>query len=60
MNGEWTGKSGDPQQTHSHLNYFLMLFPPSQLNHIVIFMNGELGRIERHAQQPVRLLNSLA
>ena len=39
--GEWIGKGGDLQYTHSFLDYFSMMFPPSQLNLIVDLMNGE-------------------
>ena len=40
-------QSGNPQQTHSCLDYFLMLFPPSQLNLIVDLINGELGKNQK-------------
>ena len=50
-NGECIGNCGDPRQTHSHLEYFLMLFPSSQLNLIVNLTNMViLQRIERTAQ----------
>ena len=35
-----------PQQSHSHLLHFLIMFPPSQLNLIVELMNGEYGEME--------------
>ena len=47
-NGECIGKGGDPQQTHSHLEYFIMLFPPSQLNLIANLMNGELAKNQKN------------
>ena len=46
--GYMLGRGGDNQTSYSHLEYFLMLFPPEQLQLILQFTNNELAMARKN------------
>ena len=46
--GYMLGRGGDHPNSYSHLEYFLMLFPPEQLQLILQLTNNELAMVRKN------------
>ena len=54
--GYMLGCGGDHQNSHSHLEYFLMLFPPEQLRLILQLTNNELAMARKNYTTAVEIV----
>ena len=50
-------RKGDLQQTHSHLEFFMMLFPPTQFDLIMNLTNGELAKNKKNYTTTGEIIN---